>query len=115
MATRSTIWIQREEGLEGIYSHWDGYLDNNGALLYEHYNTEEKVNELIANGDIRSLENTIGNTDFYNTDSANYKVESLDATARYAEKYNYIFSNGTWYFYEDYESNNVKFLAPNLI
>ena len=61
MATRSTIAIQREDGtVAQVYAHWDGYLEGNGALLVNQYNTAAKVEELIALGDISSLNVEIG-------------------------------------------------------
>ena len=61
MATRSTIAIQREDGtVAQVYAHWDGYLEGNGALLVNHYNTVEKVEELLAHGDISSLGTSVG-------------------------------------------------------
>lgn len=61
MATRSTIAIQNADGsVTGIYAHWDGYLSHNGRILYENYNTPEKVQELIALGDLSSLGPQIG-------------------------------------------------------
>ena len=38
-----------------IYCHFDGYLTHNGALLLDHYNSPEKVKELIDVGDISVL------------------------------------------------------------
>ena len=58
MATRSTISIvDKKKGGKGrqIYCHWDGYPENNGAILLEHYKDAEKINELIDLGSISSL------------------------------------------------------------
>jgi hypothetical protein len=68
MATRSTIAIQNDDGtVTGIYCHWDGYLSHNGRILKENYNTEAKVRELIALGQLSGLGETIGEkVDFYN-------------------------------------------------
>ena len=56
MGTRSNIGIQNEDGtIDFIYCHWGGYPSNNGQLLREHYDTAEKVRELVALGDISSL------------------------------------------------------------
>ena len=61
MATRSTIAIAREDGtVAQVYAHWDGYLEGNGALLVNNYNTADKVEELIALGDISSLNVEVG-------------------------------------------------------
>jgi len=68
MATRSTIAIQNNDGtVTGIYCHWDGYLSHNGRILKENYNTEAKVRELIALGQLSVLGETIGEkVDFNN-------------------------------------------------
>ena len=68
MATRSTIAIQNADGtVTGIYCHWDGYLSYNGRILKENYNTEAKVRELIALGQLSALGETIGEkVDFNN-------------------------------------------------
>jgi hypothetical protein len=68
MGTRSTIAIQNADGtVTGIYCHWDGYLSNNGRILQDHYTDEAKVRELIALGDLSSLDAEIGSkTDFRN-------------------------------------------------
>ena len=56
MATRSRIGIENEDGtVSSIYCHWDGYPDHNGKILLSHYTEREKVEELIALGDISSL------------------------------------------------------------
>lgn len=56
MATRSRIAIEHKDGIvDSIYCHWDGYPENNGRLLHEHYLDREKVEALIALGDISFL------------------------------------------------------------
>lgn len=61
MATRSTIALLRDNGeVVKVYCHWDGYLDNNGRLLVENYNTPEKIEALLAGGDISSLGRVVG-------------------------------------------------------
>lgn len=49
MSTRSHIGIRNEDGsLDVIYCHWDGYPSYNGAVLFHHYQEQEKIRELIA-------------------------------------------------------------------
>ncbi|MBQ3143436.1 MAG: hypothetical protein IJB89_02870 [Akkermansia sp.] len=60
MSTRSNIGIWNEDGsLDVIYCHWDGYPSYNGAVLLHHYQDLEKIRELIALGDISSLEKNV--------------------------------------------------------
>lgn len=61
MATRSTIAIQHADGsVDQIYSHWDGYLQGVGATLVKHYRDPDKVQDLIAHGDVSILGEIIG-------------------------------------------------------
>jgi hypothetical protein len=45
--------------VKSIYCHWDGYLEHNGAILQEHYDSA-KANNLVALGDLSSLRANIG-------------------------------------------------------
>lgn len=57
MSTRSFIAKQiGEDQYRTVYCHSDGYLTYNGALLLDHYNTPEKVDELLALGDLSVLD-----------------------------------------------------------
>jgi hypothetical protein len=114
MGTRSTIAIQNADGtVTGIYCHWDGYISCNGVILYENYNTEESVRELIALGDLSSLGETIGNkVDFndykshkgqcvaYGRDRGEDNVQAgdyfdwTDLLINSGEEYNYLFVPG---------------------
>ena len=61
MATRSTIAIEYADGTVGqIYAHWDGYLEHNGKILFEHYQDPFKVRDLIDLGDVSSLGANLG-------------------------------------------------------
>ena len=53
MATRSRIGIQlADESILSVYHHWDGYPQWLGRILNTHYNTRQKVAELIDGGDM---------------------------------------------------------------
>ena len=61
MGTRSTIALEYADGTVGqVYCHWDGYLENNGMILYKHYVDPFKTRELMDLGDISSLGKNIG-------------------------------------------------------
>lgn len=61
MATRSSIGFQNSNGtIIGVYCHWDGYPEYNGKILFNCYDTEDKVIELLTYGDISSLKPEIG-------------------------------------------------------
>jgi len=59
MGTRSRIAVMHGPIAKSIYCHWDGYLEHNGAILQEHYDSS-KANELVSLGDMSSLRVEIG-------------------------------------------------------
>lgn len=59
MGTRSRIGVMHGDLVKSVYCHWDGYLAYNGKMLQEHYNSA-KANELVALGDLSSLQPQIG-------------------------------------------------------
>lgn len=116
MSTKSLIYREVSEGkYEGIYCHWDGYIEHNGMLLYIFYNTEAKVKELIDLGFLSELGAKIGTkVDFqkrvedeayfnetfnqcvaYHRDKGEKKeiLYKLDTDAHYI----YIFKKGKWF------------------
>ncbi len=105
MATRSTIALEYADGsIKQIYCHWDGYISGVGATLFEHYDTPEKVNELLSQGDASSIDKTINECTFYARDRGETGVEaanyqSYDHFIRSAgfQAYDYIMRDGVWY------------------
>jgi hypothetical protein len=107
MGTRSTISIQNSDGtVTGIYCHWDGYLDWNGRILNDHYQTEDQVRALIALGNISSLgdPDRSSETIAYARDRGGFNQEAStsDTWRRFindhGQLYNYVFVAGEgWY------------------
>lgn len=104
MATRSTIALEYADGTVGqIYCHWDGYLDNNGALLRNYYTDPFKVRSLLDNGDMSSLGETVEGCSFYKErgeDCPQRMYKSFEEYTREAqfEEYDYILRrDGKWY------------------
>ena len=63
MGTRSTIALEFADGtVEQVYCHWDGYLENNGKILAQHYMDPFKVKQLLALGGFSSLQGTVEET-----------------------------------------------------
>jgi hypothetical protein len=55
MSTRSRLGLELADGsILSVYHHWDGYPEWLGRILKTHYNTKEKVEELIDGGDMSS-------------------------------------------------------------
>lgn len=67
MATRSTIALEFADGtVQQVYCHWDGYLEHNGQILYNHYKDPFKLRDLIDLGDVSSLHANIGEKHDFN-------------------------------------------------
>jgi hypothetical protein len=127
MATRSVIaYLENNEVYHTIYCHWDGYPSNNGRILKDHYNTEDKVRELIEQGDLSSLGDTIAETDSYRsrgeTDTEarefSYLYDIVDAYPNCEWVYVYEGLTGQWRVVEanDYENRYKAFpLTEELI
>lgn len=103
MATRSTISRKLENGqFETFYCHWDGYLENNGVLLFENYQTENIINELFEKsrkGGISTLGPLPDTCTFYNdNDEEITLVENERALLKdFGEQFNYLWRDGQWY------------------
>lgn len=111
MATRSNIAKKTTTGYEFIYCHFDGYPSHNGKILLEHYQDENKVQELIDLGDISSLGEEIGEEHDFNqcppkqcnAYGRDRKEEDVDTRFSdslegcYQEQYLYVWQDGKWY------------------
>ena len=121
MATRSRIGIQlKDNSVLSVYHHWDGYPEWLGRILTTHYNSRDKVAELIDGGDMSSCWNdTVWGED--RTDGNKYGPEYYSARGencppRYdqtreeylsdSEEYSYIFTNAGWVCYDMNEFND---------
>ena len=134
MGTRSAIGVMHGDKAKVIYCHWDGYLEHNGRILFDHYDSA-KANHLVALGGISSLDRNIeipegvehtfdkpakGITVFYGRDRGEegneYTVCFSDAEMydhfEWCE-YFYIMRDGVWYVSEG-EGTEWKELAVAL-
>lgn len=135
MATRSVIAMLRPDGrYEAVYCHWDGYISHNGRILQEHYNTEEKVAELLSYGDLSVLGENIGTKHnfndrqdgmctFYGRDRGETNVASkiFDSTRDIvlfvnfgAADYLYLFKDGEWFVKKFYTNSRFTRLKPKV-
>jgi hypothetical protein len=104
MATRSFIarYNPDTNDYTAIYCHWDGYPEGVGVTLRDHYTTDNKVQELIALGDISSLGDTLKETESYkmrgDTDTDSRTFNSREGMlGHYRDcwcEYGYIWENG---------------------
>jgi len=114
MATRSRIGLELKDGsILSAYHHWDGYPSWLGRILNTHYNTKEKVSELIDGGDMSSCWSDacwetklpVGEygPEYYSARGENCPPrldEDMDEFFSDGEEYSYIFRNGNWYAYD---------------
>ena len=117
MSTRSNIGILNSDGtVDYVYCHFDGYLENNGQILNQHYTTEGKVRALINLGDLSVLGEDIGETTVkgcclaYGRDRGESgvvarKVSYVDYTKEYFEEYMYLFTPGQGWEVREYGHN----------
>jgi hypothetical protein len=119
MATRSTIAVEHADGtVSQVYCHWDGYLSHNGQILVDHYDTQEKAEQLVSFGSMGSLRpkcipdpakthSSINPQDdvttYYGRDNGEpFVVPSLYPTVDnykrnlQCEEYDYLFTEGQW-------------------
>jgi hypothetical protein len=127
MATRSRIGIQlADESVLSVYHHWDGYPEWLGRILRTHYNTHQKVAELIDGGDMscawtderfRTAEGVENKSEYgpqYYSERGEDTPPRLDADlCEYllpdnSEEYAYVFRNGEWVCYNMNQFDDSK-------
>ena len=59
MGTHSRIGVMHGDKVKSVYCHWDGYLEHNGQVLEQYYDSA-KANNLVALGDMSTLRPQIG-------------------------------------------------------
>ena len=131
MGTRSRIAVMHGDVCKSVYCHWDGYLEHNGAILLEHYDSS-KANQLVAHGDISSLAPRIepvnpldhcferpeqGTTVFYGRDrketgidwQVDHSFEDFLARADgCGAEFYYVMKDGVWYCGDTYGSTKLS-------
>lgn len=137
MGTRSRIGVMHGDRVKSVYCHWDGYLDFNGQILQDHYDSV-KANQLVALGDLSSLRANIGEKHafskhdvpnievrvhnenwctFYGRDrgekDTEFKVaqtfaEFLEQCYNSGAEYYYIMRDGVWYCGDTYGSSPLS-------
>ena len=122
MSTRSTVSIMYEGGnMKTIYCHFDGNLEDLGQDLL-HYDTTEKVHELMLEGDASYIDSTLDDSRFYSrdfgeTDTHAVSYCSLDDFFENCMllDYNYIFDSatGTWLYFRNLNENFLT-EVPNM-
>jgi hypothetical protein len=121
MATRSRIAIETQDGVISIYCHWDGHIETNGKILFENYD-REKTEQLIALGNLSSLNKTIETTSSYHRDYNDDLIQKLyldvedlfENGFNSGEEYIYCLTKDNVWLVGKYGSNNVAVLKEAL-
>ena len=117
MSTRGRIGLELPDGsVLSAYHHWDSYPEWLGRILNTHYNTKDKVAELIDGGDMSSCwTNDRWSNDLLDRHKEEYGPQyysqrgedcpprldaDMDEFFSDNEEYSYIFRNGNWYAYD---------------
>ena len=112
MATRSRIGIELSDGsILSAYHHWDGYPEWLGRILTTHYNTKDKVAELIDGGDMSSCWGEDKQPEYYSArgeDCPPRIDRNLKVFLAFGEEYSYIFRNGEWVCYNMHQFEDNK-------
>ena len=108
MGTRSRIGIQlSDDSILSAYHHWDGYPEWLGRILKTHYNTKEKVSELIDGGDMSTCWDENKLPEYYSARGENcppYLDNSIVEYLANGEEYAYIFNRkGEWVAFDRHE------------
>ena len=113
MATSSRIGLQlSDDSIVSVYCHYDGYPAWNGRVLRDHYDTIEKVRELIDGGDMSCTRTNAGwnNETLPEVGPLYYSARGEDCPPRHdetmteffknGEEFGYIYQNGEWFCYD---------------
>ena len=90
MSTRSAIGYNMDTSkVRAKYCHWDGYIENNGAILQESYLEARKVAQLVELGDQSTLAAELADCEFYMRDKGESDVgaQTFDDVAEFVEYY----------------------------
>ena len=96
MATRSRIGLQlSDDSIVSVYCHYDGYPAHNGRVLRTHFDTIEKVRELIDGGDMSCTRTNVdwNNETLPEVGPLYYSARGEDCPPRHDETMTEFFNN----------------------
>ena len=102
MGTRSVIGVMHGDVCKAVYCHWDGYLEHNGRILQEHYDSA-KANHLVSLGDISSLRSEIGEK---------HAFSQFELRAEEVAGFKLLTENWTTFYGRDRGEENVSWKTP---
>ena len=130
MSTNATVSLKTKKGIQSIYCHWDGYPEYLGNILMGNYCNEEKIQNLLNQGDASIIDEKIdfdpkyehsfekrqeGSCLFYHRDRGEtlethfFKTIS-EMLKSFGQQHNYYYHDGIWYHCEPLESSKNQWL-----
>ena len=122
MSTRSFIGYVEDNKIIGVYCHWDGYVSNNGDILYKHYKNIKKIKKLIDLGYLSclgtQLEKKKNNNDtvcvaYHRDNGEDKQIDTFSNLEDFLKRckncwiaYAYIFVDNKWYVISNFQLNN---------
>lgn len=91
MSTRSSISMIKEDGsVSQVYCHWDGYISNNGIILFNYYQNVDKIKKLISLGDMSSLKPEVEPNGYhtYNSPQDNVTISMVVIVEKKTQNHN---------------------------
>ena len=114
MATRSRIGIELRDGsILSAYHHWDGYPQWLGRILNTHYNSKQKVADLIDGGDMSAAWGDENRAEYYSERGEDCPPRYDADLCEYllpdnSEEYAYVFRSGKWVCYDMHQWEDNK-------
>lgn len=103
-----------DEKIVCIYCFHDGYPNHLGHILAKHYDTEEKIKDLMKGGHLEWIESELPLCGYTYKGNDPLPEDCMPVTRRnlgdfiqkvrdYGQDYGYIFRDGQWHVYNPYE------------
>ena len=100
MGSRSYIGQLRDDGkVEFVYCHSGAYMEDNGEILLQDYTEADKVNSLIAAGNMAYIGDA-GDDAYYGGADAKLSTMPMSKFLEYKDiniESLFLFKNGQWY------------------
>lgn len=135
MSTRGVIAVEdSDKTCRAIYVHFDMYLDGGGLCLTQHYSTPDRIEKLLALGNLSALGDKLSEDDpepeaqdvcvaYHRDYGEEYEApdewksaDELLANAHesYWAEYVYLFRNGEWVFDTPYHPKGWRSVTKTL-
>ena len=135
MSTRGVIAVEdSDKTCHAIYVHFDMYLDGGGLCLTQHYSTPDRIEKLLALGNLSALGDKLSKDApepeaqdvciaYHRDYGESYKAPRVWETADklldqasdiYWAEYVYLFRDGEWYFDTPYRPQGWRSVKQTL-